>query len=140
MRPSLDTYFMNFARVAATRATCPRASVGAVLVRNKYLLSSGYNGSRSGEPHCVDEGCLIKDGHCVRTVHSEWNAIDQCKQHGNDPAGSTIYCTHLPCFKCAIEIVANGIVKVVYNIAYRSDGLSLPFLWHNGIEVIHYVD
>lgn len=139
MRPTLDEYFMGFAKQASTRATCNRAMVGAVIVDGKFLLSSGYNGSDDGEPHCLDAGCLMVDGHCVRTIHSERNAIRQCLKRNLNPAGTTIYCTHLPCLDCAKYIVDNGIVRVVYSIPYRNSGESIAYLESSGIEVKHHV-
>lgn len=139
MRPTLDQYFMSIAKEVSTRATCNRALVGAILVRNKQILSTGYNGARSGESHCLDVGCLMVNGHCVRTIHSERNAIRQCLKRNLDPAGTTIYCTHLPCLDCAKYIVGNGIIRVVYGIPYRNSGESIAYLESSGIEVKHHV-
>ncbi len=81
----------------AKRSTCPRAAVGAVIVRDKRILTTGYNGSPAGLPHCTEVGCLMVNDHCVRTLHAEQNAIIQGALHGVDVSDSTIYVTHQPC-------------------------------------------
>ena len=119
-RPTWNEYFINMAIAASTRSTCPRASVGAVIVcQDKYPIATGYNGSIAGEPHCIDEGCIIVDGHCIRTLHAESNAINIAKRvSGLDVTGMTMYCTHAPCWFCAQYIVGSGISKVFYLNAY----------------------
>ena len=97
-RASWDEYFMNIARMVATRATCDRKHVGAVLVRDRTLLSTGYNGSIRGLGHCSEEGHMMEDGHCVRTVHAEANAIIQAAKNGVAIDGATIYTTASPCW------------------------------------------
>src|SRR5512137_454339 len=92
-RASWDEYFMNIARMVASRATCDRKHVGAVLVRDRTLLSTGYNGSIRGLGHCSEEGHMMEDGHCVRTVHAEANAIIQAAKFFNDTATTEIYTT-----------------------------------------------
>ncbi|MBP1621531.1 MAG: dCMP deaminase, partial [Acidobacteria bacterium] len=92
-RVSWDRYFMNLAVQAATRSTCPRKEVGAVIVRDKGILATGYNGSLRGLPHCTEVGCLIENGHCVRTVHAEANAILQAAKHGVRIEDADIYVT-----------------------------------------------
>ena len=96
-RPGWDEYFMEIARTVATRATCPRASVGAVLTREHRILTTGYNGAPRGVAHCLEVGCMIVDGHCLRATHAEANAIVQGALHGVALAGATAYCTHQPC-------------------------------------------
>ncbi|MFO7171928.1 MAG: dCMP deaminase family protein [Bacillota bacterium] len=113
-RPTWDDYFIEMARLAAARATCPRRRVGAVLVRDNRLIATGYNGAVRGAPHCDDVGCLMVDGHCVRTVHAELNALLQCALNGVSSAGSTMYCTDFPCVGCAKAMVQAGVVRVVY--------------------------
>jgi dCMP deaminase len=98
----------------ARRSTCPRAAVGAVIVRDKRILTTGYNGAPAGLPHCTEVGCLMVNGHCVRTLHAEQNAIIQGALHGVDVSGSTIYVTHQPCLVCAKMIINAGIERVVY--------------------------
>lgn len=122
-REDWDTYFLNIAKQAATRATCPRASVGAVLVRDRAILSTGYNGSARGLQHCTDPcGCMMEDNHCVRTVHAELNAIAQAARHGVALSGAYLYCTHMPCWPCFRTLVNAGISKIYYGEAYRRDG------------------
>lgn len=118
-RASWDEYFMAIATVVASRATCDRKHVGAVIVRDKMILATGYNGSIRGLPHCDEEGHLIEDGHCVRTVHAEANAIVQAARSGMRLEGADIYVTASPCFGC-FKLVANaGIKRIVFGEFYR---------------------
>ena len=110
---------MQITLQVARRSTCPRAAVGAVLVRDKRILTTGYNGAPRGLPHCTDAGCLMVNGHCVRTLHAEQNAIIQGALHGVDVSGSTLYVTHQPCLTCAKMIINAGIVEVVYENEYE---------------------
>lgn len=119
MRDSWDQYFMKIAQAVATRATCDRKHVGAVIVREKSILSTGYNGSVRGMSHCDDIGHLMEDGHCVRTVHAECNAIAQAARNGVRLENSVIYVTASPCFPCFKVIVNSGIRSVFYGEAYR---------------------
>ena len=112
-------YFMNIAGEVASRATCPRKHVGAVIVRDKRLLSTGYNGSLRGLPHCDEVGCLMEDGHCIATVHAEANAILQAAMNGVRIEGGEIYTTASPCWNC-FKLVANaGLVAVYFGEFYR---------------------
>lgn len=113
MRAPWPEYWHAIARVVATRATCPRRSVGCVLVRDNRVLSTGYNGSPSGEPHCTDVGCDMQHGHCVRTVHAEANAIAQAARHGVSVEGATAFVTLEPCGRCAALLRSAG-VEVSY--------------------------
>src|SRR5208283_5731103 len=118
-RTSWDQYFMEIARQVATRATCDRKHVGAVLVRDRIILSTGYNGSIRGMPHCDEVGHLMENGHCVATVHAEANAVLQAARTGVRIEGSTLYTTASPCWPC-FKLVANaGIVRIVYGEIYR---------------------
>ena len=126
-RPTWNEYFMNIAHEVAKRSTCERAQVGAVIVRDKRILTTGYNGSPRGLPHCSEVGCLMDNGHCVRTLHAEQNAIIQAALHGVITEGATIYVTHQPCFICAKTIINAGISEIVYDKEYRDD-LSIDFL------------
>lgn len=125
-RPSWDEYFMQIAREVATRATCPRRSVGAVVVFERRILTTGYNGAPRGLEHCRDpkeewpRGCLM-NGHCVRTVHAEQNAILQAALNGVSTRGATIYVTCQPCNACAKMLINAGIVKVVFDGEYPDD-------------------
>lgn len=118
-RASWDEYFMNIAMEVATRATCDRKHVGAVIVRDKSILATGYNGSVRGLAHCDDEGHLMEDGHCVRTVHAEANAIVQAARNGMRIEGASIYVTASPCWGCFRLIANAGLVKVVFGEFYR---------------------
>lgn len=118
-RVSWDQYFMDIAKQAATRATCDRKHVGAVIARDKNILSTGFNGSIRGLEHCDDVGHLMENGHCVRTVHAEANAIIQAATNGVGVYGATIYTTASPCWSC-FKLIANaGLVRVVYGEFYR---------------------
>ena len=126
-RPTWNEYFMNIAHEVAKRSTCERAQVGAVIVRDKRILTTGYNGSPRGLPHCSEVGCLMDNGHCVRTLHAEQNAIIQAALHGVITEGAIIYVTHQPCFICAKTIINAGISEIVYDKEYRDDR-SIDFL------------
>lgn len=118
-RVSWDEYFMNIAREVSTRATCDRKHVGAVIVRDKILLATGYNGSLRGLPHCDEVGHLMEEGHCVRTVHAEANAIVQAARNGVRLDGACIYVTASPCWSCFRLVVNTGLVRVVFGEFYR---------------------
>ena len=125
---------MNLAAQAATRSTCPRKSVGAVIVRDKTVLSTGYNGSIRGAPHCTDVGCLMENDHCVRTVHAEANALVQAACHGIRLENAQIYVTASPCFNC-FKLIANaGIRSIYYGEFYRDDRV-MSFAEELGIEM-----
>lgn len=112
---------MDIAKVVASRSTCPRKSVGAVIVRDRTILSTGYNGSIRGMPHCNDVGCIIENNHCVATVHAEVNAIVQSAKNGVVTNDANIYVTASPCWNC-FKLLANaGIRRVVYSEFYRDD-------------------
>ncbi len=133
-RPTWDEYFMNIAHEVAKRSTCERAQVGAVIVRDKRILTTGYNGSPRGLPHCSEVGCLMDNGHCVRTLHAEQNAIIQAALHGIITEGATIYVTHQPCFNCAKTIINAGISEIVYGREYQDDR-SMDFLNQAGVQI-----
>ncbi|HNT71495.1 MAG: cytidine/deoxycytidylate deaminase family protein [Methanothrix sp.] len=139
-RPSLDEYFMEIARVVASRSTCLRHQVGAVLVREKRILSTGYNGAPTGLPHCLEAGCRrenVESGfrhELCRAVHAEQNAIIQAAIHGVSTSGATLYCTHQPCILCAKIIINSQIKRVVYGNPYPDDE-ALRFLEQAGVEV-----
>ena len=118
-RASWDEYFMNIAQQVASRATCDRKHVGAVIVRDKIVLATGYNGSIRGLPHCDEIGHLMEEGHCVRTVHAEANAIVQAAKNGARIDGAGIYVTASPCWSCYRLIANSGIVRVVFGEFYR---------------------
>jgi len=120
-RPSWDEYFMELAQVVAKRSTCKRRSVGAVLVRDKRILTTGYNGSPPGLPHCIDAECLMLDGHCVRAIHAEQNAIVQGALHGIDLRGATCYVTASPCVHCSKMLIATGVKRIVFLDLYTEE-------------------
>jgi dCMP deaminase len=120
MRTSWDDYFMRIAAEVASRSTCDRKNVGAVIVRDKTILATGYNGSIRGLPHCDDVGHLMIDGHCARTVHAEANAVAQAARNGARIDGATIYVTASPCWGCFKLIAQGGILGIVYGEQYRS--------------------
>ena len=136
MRPSWDEYFMQIAFTVAQRSTCDRAHVGCVLVRERRILTTGYNGAPAGLPHCDEVGHLLIDGHCVRTLHAEQNAIIQGAVHGVSISGATAYVTHQPCLTCAKMLVNAGIRRVVYAGTYP-DEYSRHFLDAAGVELVH---
>jgi dCMP deaminase len=138
-RPSWDSYFMDIAFQVARRSTCLRASVGAVIVRDKRILTTGYNGSPRGLPHCTEVGCLIINEHCVRTLHAEQNAIIQGALHGVDVSHSTLYVTHQPCLNCAKMIINAGIGRVVYAGDYPDD-IARSFLEQAHVELVRFLD
>lgn len=118
-RVSWDEYFMNIAREVATRATCDRKHVGAVIVRDKTILSTGYNGSVRGLPHCDEVGHMMEDGHCVRTIHAEANAVIQAAVNGTSIDLATIYITASPCWSCFKMIANAGVRRIVFGEFYR---------------------
>jgi len=139
-RPEMDEYFMEIAEVVAKRSTCLRNQVGALFVRNKRILTTGYNGAPSGLPHCEEVGCAregVASGtrhELCRAVHAEQNAIIQAALHGISIEGATLYCTHQPCILCAKMMINARIKKVVYRQSYP-DETALQFLDQAGIEV-----
>ncbi len=144
-RPALDEYFMEIAKVVARRSTCLRQKVGAVIVKDKRILATGYNGAPSGLPHCDEVGCLreklkIPSGErqeLCRGVHAEQNAIIQAAKFGISVDGATLYSTHCPCIVCAKIIINAGIKRVVYGRRYADrDGLEL--LKEAGIEIVYF--
>lgn len=120
-RLSWDEYFLQIALVVAKRATCKRAQIGAVLVKDRGVVATGYNGAPSGLPHCTDVGCLMVEGHCVRTIHGELNAILQAAKMGNSTEGTTLYTPYRPCAYCAKSLVAAGIRRIVFAKVYQDD-------------------
>jgi dCMP deaminase len=141
-RPTVDEYFSQFAELAATRSSCIRRQVGAVLVRDKHILSTGYNGAPTGLAHCTPKTCLrlqsgVKPGErheLCRGVHAEQNAIIQCALHGVSSRGATLYCTDTPCTICAKMLINAGIERVVVKRKYPDDS-GVKMLKESGIKV-----
>lgn len=121
IRVDWHQYFMNIAAEVATRSTCDRKHVGAVIVRDKTILSTGYNGSVRGLPHCDDVGHMMQDNHCVATIHAEANAIIQAARNGVRLDGAEIYVTASPCWNCFKMVANSGIKGIYYGEFYRDD-------------------
>lgn len=137
-RPTWNSYFMQIADTVATRATCDRAKVGCVIVKDKQIMATGYNGSVPGAPHCDDAGHLMVDNHCLRTVHSEINAISQAAKAGANLSDTVAYVTHKPCLPCAKALVAAGVKHVYYATHYGNQeyhgALDGSGVWFDQIE------
>lgn len=134
-RPSWDAYFCGITRAVGTRATCSRKAVGAVLVKDKLILATGYNGAPAGLRHCDHtDGRDLLNGHCARSTHAEQNAIVQAARHGIGIEGSTLYCTNNPCLTCTKLIINAGVVRIVYEEEYP-DTLAFELLRESGIRV-----
>ncbi|MDR3552459.1 MAG: cytidine/deoxycytidylate deaminase family protein [Clostridia bacterium] len=112
MRKDWDTYFMDIAFEVSERSTCPRLHVGAVLVKDKRIKGTGYNGSPKGLPHCDEDGCYMINGHCVRTIHAEMNCLLEVAPLERE--GAAMYVTHMPCPECQKLIITSGVKRVVY--------------------------
>jgi dCMP deaminase len=144
-RPSWEEYFMEIARLVARRSTCLRRQVGAVVVKEKHILATGYNGTPSGITHCSEVGCLrqrlgVPSGErheLCRGLHAEQNAIIQAAKHGTNIAESTLYTTHSPCIICSKMIINAGIRRIVYLEGYP-DTLAEEMLDESGIEIRAY--
>ncbi|MBL1229541.1 ComE operon protein 2 [Enterococcus sp. BWB1-3] len=123
-----DQYFMAQSVLLALRSTCTRLEVGATIVRDKRIIAGGYNGSVSSDVHCIDDGCYVVDGHCVRTIHAEMNAILQCAKFGIPTDQAEIYVTHFPCLQCTKMILQAGIKKIHYLKDYRNDPYAVELI------------
>ena len=143
-RPTWNQYFMTITRQVAERSTCLRAKVGAVIVRDRNILATGYNGSPAGLPHCTDVGCLIyesrtPDGdteqNCYRTIHAEINAITQAARNGNAIGDADIYVTHTPCIHCLKVLINTGIRNVFYEKEYKFQTVA-DLLSHARIKLV----
>ena len=143
VRPDWDTYFMDMAKLASRRSSCLRRAVGAVLVKDRRLLSTGYNGVPSGVTHCEVTGCLreklgVPSGErheLCRGLHAEQNAIIQAAFHGVSIRDAVLYCTNLPCIICAKMLINAGVRRVVYLEGY-ADSLTAEMLAEVGIEAV----
>ena len=142
LRPSWDEYFMDITHLVSKRSTCLRRQVGSVLVKDKKILATGYNGAPSRIEHCLDSGCLrqqmgIPSGErheLCRGLHAEQNGIIQAAYHGVGIQGATLYCTNHPCIICSKMIINAGIERIVYEDGY-ADGLSAKMLRESGIKI-----
>lgn len=143
VRPSWERYFMDITTLVAKRSTCRRRAVGAVIVKDKRILTTGYNGAPSGVRHCIEVGCLREDlkvasgerHELCRGIHAEQNAIIQAAYHGVSINEAVLFCTNLPCSICAKMIINAGIRKIYYLSGY-ADQLSGEMLAEVGVEVI----
>ncbi len=146
-RPTWDEYFIEITHLVARRSTCLRRQVGAVLVKGKNILATGYNGAPSGIAHCLDVGCLrekmgIPSGErheLCRGLHAEQNAIIQAAKHGTNIDGATLYCTTMPCIICAKMIINAGIRQIVYEGGY-ADTLAAEMIAESGMEIVRFVN
>jgi len=120
-RAKWPEYFMNIAKQVASRSTCDRKHVGSVIVRNKTILSTGYNGSIRGMPHCDETGHMMENDHCVATIHAEANAVLQAAKNGVMIEGAEVYITASPCWICFKMLANTGIKKIYYGEFYRDD-------------------
>ena len=142
-RPSWDEYFINIAKLVATRSTCLRRNVGAVVVKDKQVLATGYNGAPSGISHCDKKGCMREElkvpsgerHELCRALHAEQNAFLQAAKHGVSLRGGALYITTQPCSICAKMIINTGIEKIVFEGNYP-DKLALEFLKEAGVELV----
>lgn len=136
-RLSWQEYFMNLAMTVSQRGTCDRAYVGCVIVnRENRIVSTGYNGSIKGNPHCDEIGHTMRDGHCIATIHAEMNALLYCAKEGISVNGCIAYVTHFPCLNCTKSLIQAGISKIYYNNAYRVDDYAKELLERNKIPYI----
>lgn len=139
-RPSWHRYFISIAHAAATRGTCTRLQVGCVLVRNRQIIGTGFNGSLPGDEHCTDIGCLIGPvGGCIRTMHAEANAITLAARCGTQVLGCDAFLTDSPCLACARLLVMAGVRSVYYDREYR-DAAPLVLLRARGLTVERVTD
>lgn len=136
-RLSWQEYFMNLAMTVSQRGTCDRAYVGCVIVnKENRIVSTGYNGSIKGNPHCDEIGHTMRDGHCIATIHAEMNALLYCAKEGISVNGCIAYVTHFPCLNCTKSLIQAGISKIYYNKAYRVDDYAKELLERNKIPYI----
>ncbi len=129
-------YFAALARLVALRSTCNRAKVGAIIVKDGRIISTGYAGAPANSPHCTEVGCKLDDtGSCIRTVHAEANAIAEVAMLGGNIAGSVMYCTMCPCINCAKLIAASHLSAVYYLDDYAKGSAAIDFLIYTNIKI-----
>ena len=134
-RLTWDEYFMNLAITVSERGTCDRAYVGCVIVNeDNRIVTTGYNGSIKGNPHCDDIGHTMRDGHCIATIHAEMNALLYCAKEGISVNGCKAYVTHFPCLNCTKSLIQAGIKEIYYREAYRVDEYAIELLKRNKIS------
>ncbi|MDO5755500.1 MAG: cytidine/deoxycytidylate deaminase family protein [Tissierellia bacterium] len=136
MRKSWNEYFMDLAFTVASRSTCDRAFVGCVIVnKDNRIVSTGYNGAISGNPHCDEIGHTLRNGHCIATIHAEMNALLYCAKEGISVGGCKCFVTHFPCLNCVKSLIQAGIKEIYYNEAYRVDDYALSLIKDNGVKL-----
>lgn len=134
-RKSWKRYFMEITKMVASRSTCDRAEVGCLIVNDdNRIVSSGYNGSVSGNPHCDDVGHTMRDGHCIATIHAEMNALLYCAKEGISVKNCVAYVTHFPCLNCTKALIQSGIKEIYFLNAYRIDDYAIELLERNNIK------
>ena len=145
-RPTWDQYFLTITRQVAERSTCTRAHVGAVIVRDKNILATGYNGAPAGLPHCSEVGCLVYksqtpsgeiEENCFRTIHAEINAIAQAAKNGAGIRDAAIYITHTPCIHCFKVLINTGITRICYDREYKLSTLDAFRQYAPQVELVH---
>lgn len=137
-RLSWQDYFMANAELISKRSTCDRAFVGAVLVKNNRIIATGYNGGVSATDNCDAAGHYMEEGHCIRTVHAEMNALIQCAKEGISTDGTEIYVTHFPCINCTKALLQAGICKITYREAYRPHPFAMALLAKKGVDAVQH--
>ncbi len=135
-RITWDQFFMAQSHLLALRSTCTRLAVGATIVRDKRIIGGGYNGSISGDEHCIEKGCYVVDNHCVRTIHAETNALLQCAKYGTSSNGADIYVTHFPCLHCTKTIIQAGIKNVYYSNDYKNSPYAMELFEKAKVNVV----
>jgi dCMP deaminase len=136
-RPSWERYFIELARVVASRSTCDRLKVGVVLVRDRRILATGYNGSMPGSKHCSDVGHAMLDGHCVRTVHAEVNALAHAARFGVSTEEAIAYATHSPCFQCYKTLASAGVKVIIFDETYGRWN-DVEHTIYGGPDILHW--
>ncbi|GMA69473.1 ComE operon protein 2 [Leuconostoc litchii] len=134
-RISWHQYFIAQAAILSTRSTCTRLHVGTIIVRDHRIIASGYNGSVSGTPHCTEVGDLMVDGHCVRAVHAEQNALMQAAKMGINVDGSEVYVTDVPCIQCTKLLLQAGINKIYFMRDYRNNTFAEELLAQKNVKL-----
>lgn len=134
-RISWDEYFMAQSYLLSLRSTCSRLCVGATIVREKRIIAGGYNGSIKGDEHCIEKGCKVVEGHCIRTIHAEINAVLQCAKFGASTEGAVIYVTHFPCLNCTKAIIQSGIKEICYANDYRNNEYAIQLIKKSNIKL-----
>ncbi len=140
-RKHWHNYYITMAHTVAERGTCDRANVGAVIVdEEKRVIATGYNGSAGSKiPHCDEIGHVLRDNHCIATVHAEQNAIADCARSGKSTKGSSIYVTHFPCLSCTKLIISAGIKKIYFDIAYKVDEYAYKLIVEKASNMYYFM-